>query len=302
MLVDKHPLGVGGELRPALESLRARGGRAALGLRDILDDPATVVREWDKRDLARRTAEHYARVLVYGSPRVVDPIAAYGFPPQVADRTSFCGYVVNRLPDQDRSADVIPMLATTPRLRPVVLATAGGGEDGFGLLKTFVEAARDAPWDGIVVAGPHSSRDQRQSLREMAAGTGVAFSTFVPELPSAFAAVDALVSMGGYNTLTEAAASGVPTVCVPRVSPRTEQLIRARAFARMGLLTLVEPERLDARALGNEVASALTSSRAGIRRRALAVLGLDGAARAARALLELADSPTYVRAAIGAAG
>lgn len=302
MLVDKHPLGVGGELRPALETLRAAGARAVLGIRDILDDRAAVVREWEERDLARRIAEYYDRVLVYGSAHVLDPITEYRLPRYVAERTSFCGYVVTRAPDHGRTPDAFPMLATTPRPRPVVLATAGGGEDGFALLKTFIEAAAGASWDGIVVAGPLSGAEERQTLKGMAGQAGVAFSTFVPDLVSAFATVDALVSMGGYNTLTEAAAGGVPTVCVPRVVPRTEQLIRARAFARMGLLRLVEPERLDARALRSEVACALESPRMGLGRRALAALGLDGAARAAGVLLELAERSTRVGAsAIGAA-
>jgi predicted glycosyltransferase len=303
MLVDKHPLGVGGELHPALESLRAAGARAVLGLRDILDDRAAVMREWEERDLARRIAEYYDRVLVYGCPNVLDPIAEYRLPGHVAERTSFCGYVVNQPSEHGSRSDAFPMLAATPRPRPVVLATAGGGEDGFGLLKTFIEAAGEAPWDGIVVAGPQSCSEERQILRRMAADAGVAFSTFIPDLSSTLTAVDALVSMGGYNTLTEAAASGVPTVCVPRIVPRTEQLIRARAFARIGLLRLVEPERLDARALRSEVSCALETSRSRLGGRALAALGLDGAERAAHDLLELAKPSAAVRAkAIGVAG
>ena len=46
LLVDRHPLGVGGELRSALNRLREVGGRAVLGLRDVLDDPASVRVEW----------------------------------------------------------------------------------------------------------------------------------------------------------------------------------------------------------------------------------------------------------------
>src|SRR5216683_5112020 len=46
MLVDKRPLGIGGELVPALAALREIGGAAALGLRDILDDVANVRSDW----------------------------------------------------------------------------------------------------------------------------------------------------------------------------------------------------------------------------------------------------------------
>lgn len=287
MLVDKHPLGVGGELRLALAALRAAGGSAVLGLRDILDDSATVRREWRLHGLTRALDEYYERVLIYGSRNILDPIAEYRLSGAVAERACFCGYVVNRPPEEERDPETLPILRS-PRSRPVVLATAGGGEDGFGLLRTFMEAAAGAPWNAIAVAGPQSGKDERSRLKRIAAETGVGFVTFVPDLTGVLADVDALVSMGGYNTLTEAAASGVPTVCVPRVVPRMEQLIRARAFARMGLLRLVQPERLDAELLRAEVASALTVSRERVARRAVEALGLKGAESAARVLLDLA--------------
>ena len=72
-------------------------------------------------------------------------------------------------------------------------------------------------------------------IRRRAAAAGVAVRTFVPELAGWFGAVDALVCMGGYNTLLEALVRGTPTVCVPRTTPRSEQLIRARALADLGL-------------------------------------------------------------------
>ena len=53
----------------------------------------------------------------------------------------------------------------------------------------------------------------------------------VPALTRWLDRVDALVCMGGYNTMAEAVSRGTPTVCVPRTRPRVEQLIRARAFA-----------------------------------------------------------------------
>jgi predicted glycosyltransferase len=90
--------------------------------------------------------------------------------------------------------------------------------------------------------------------------------------------------MGGYNTLAEAAASGVPTVCVPRVRPRSEQLIRAEAFSARGLLRLIEPDKLDAEILRVEIDSALTRAD-GPRAR----LDLGGGRRAAHHLLELAS-------------
>jgi predicted glycosyltransferase len=109
--------------------------------------------------------------------------------------------------------------------------------------------------------------------------------TFVPELAGWFGVVDALVCMGGYNTLGEALVRGTPTVCVPRTTPRSEQLIRARALARLGLLEVVEPDSLDATALSAAIGRTLRRTRPSLARAANKALPFDGAAIAADNLL-----------------
>jgi predicted glycosyltransferase len=79
-------------------------------------------------------------------------------------------------------------------------------------------------------------------------------------------------------------------VCVPRVEPRTEQLIRARTLARLGLLRLLEPELLEPYRLRAEVAALLGTDRRNLASRAHAALSFDGAERAATELLELASA------------
>jgi predicted glycosyltransferase len=64
VLVDKHPVGVRGELRPALEALRERGGRVVLGLRDILDDAASVAEEWSATGVIEEMEHYVDRVLI----------------------------------------------------------------------------------------------------------------------------------------------------------------------------------------------------------------------------------------------
>ena len=109
-------------------------------------------------------------------------------------------------------------------------------------------------------------------------------------MPALFPSVDALVCMGGYNTLAEVAAHGVPTVCVPRVTPRSEQWIRARAFERLGILQALHPDVMNPAALREAIAAALQTPRRTVHARAAASLRFDGARRAAEELLELADS------------
>jgi predicted glycosyltransferase len=283
LLIDKHPMGVRGELRQALDSLLRWNGRAVLGLRDILDDPATVREEWEQEDVIAFTEEYCDRLLVYGNPAAFDFIGEYGLPPSLAERTRYCGYVVNPEPPGSERRDV-------ERLTPKVLASAGGGEDGRALLEAFIGAARGARWDAVVVAGPQSRPADQDALRRMAGDAGVEFHESVPELAGWMAGFDALVCMGGYNTLSEALSRGLPTLCVPRVHPRSEQLIRARMFAELDLLRVLEPWRLTPELVRREVAALLGADRREIAERAHATLRFDGARVAARALLELASA------------
>jgi predicted glycosyltransferase len=282
LLADKHPLGLEGELEPALAQARAAGAKAVLGLRDVLDDPFAVRAELEERGLFECIPRYYDHVLVFGQQDILDARREYGFPPAVAAMTRFCGYVVSPAKGERPNAG----RAGTNLERPHVLATAGGGEDGFALLAAFVEAAAPRRWDADVVSGPQCAPQAASRLDKRASEAGISFRRFVPDLSSEFRSLDALVCMGGYNTLTEAAASGVSTVCVPRVEPRREQLIRAQAFARRGLLTLVEPRELEPGVLGAKIEAALDPQTHG--EGPARGIDLDGAHRTAGHMLALA--------------
>ncbi|HTL59986.1 MAG TPA: glycosyltransferase [Candidatus Limnocylindrales bacterium] len=283
VLVDKHPFGASGEFKAGLRTLKRAGGRAVLGLRDILDQPSQVLLEW--RKVHAHIAEFYDEVLVYGDRVVYDPVTAYAFTPALAQRTRFCGYVLAKESPRELENLQLPFPPRAHRASPVVLATMGGGEDGFRSLETFIRACGSAPWHGVAVAGPMMPDAQLALLSSLAKKNHVAFRHFIPHLASLFDSVDALVTMGGYNTLVEAAASGVPTVCVPRIQPRIEQLMRAEAFARLGLLQLCHPAELTAEMLRAKLALALGTRPPILRARAHAALDFDGARRAATCLL-----------------
>src|SRR5437899_2759331 len=172
-LVDKHPFGAGGEFRDGLRVLKELGGKAVLGLRDILDEP------------------------------------------------------------------------------------------------------------GRVVAGPMAPEGQSHALKRLAAEHRVAFLTFVQHLSGLFGSVDALVCMGGYNTVGEAVSKGVPVVCVPRVEPRSEQWLRATAFERLGLLRVVQPDALSAASLRGAVGTALSQPHDRLLERVREHLSFGGARQAA---------------------
>jgi predicted glycosyltransferase len=296
LVADKHPGGVHGELVPALSELRASGGRAALGLRDVIDCDDQARQEWREGGQLRRYLDLHDLILVYGQADLLDPLVACGLPPSARARARFCSYVVPPPPMAGNGRRERGSEGQRPaRARPVVLAMAGGGEDGAPVLRAFLGAAAGTEWDARVVTGPHAPRAERAALEDVAAASGARIVSSVRDLAALLWEVDAVVCMGGYNSLVEVFAAGVPAVCVPRVSPRREQLVRAEAFAARGLLRLVTPEALGPSRLRREVEAALATDRDALARRIRRVIDLNGAARAAAALLELAATAAVRR-------
>src|SRR5262249_55985809 len=97
LIVDKVPRGAGHELDASLEAIRAHGlTRCVLGLRDVLDDPETVRREWREAGTENSISTYYDAVWVYGDPILYDPVREYGFSPEVASKVRFTGYLDQR--------------------------------------------------------------------------------------------------------------------------------------------------------------------------------------------------------------
>jgi predicted glycosyltransferase len=299
VLVDKHPFGAGGEFKAGLKALRKQGGRAVLGLRDILDEPRQVQKEWGPSRMQHRITRYYDSVFIYGDQAVFDPVNAYAFAPSLLERTRFCGYVLNREHHKALENFEWPFAERPQRSRPVVLATTGGGEDGFRVLEGFIRASAKAPWQGVAVAGPMMPEEHLATLEKLATEHSVTFRRFVPHLSALFGSLDALVCMGGYNTLIEAVALGVPTVCVPRVTPRIEQLMRAEAFERLGLVQVCRLRDLDPHHLSSKIRRALLCAPEELSRRARTCLRMNGARKAAQYLITLAAKVAQKRAARG---
>ena len=72
-LVDKEPLGLRGEIAETLNMLKARGTKLVLGLRDVMDEPTLLRREWETRQVVPALASLYDEIWVYGLPELLEP-------------------------------------------------------------------------------------------------------------------------------------------------------------------------------------------------------------------------------------
>ncbi len=254
LLVDRYPRGMHGELAEALAiHVERRGAPAVLGLRDILDAPATVRREWHASGYSEAIRGLYASVLCYGDPGVYDAIAEYGLPEDVAERIQFTGYLTDDLPRGDGAG-----VRRRHQLgdRRVAVCTLGGGMDAAPIAHSFLSALerlRDEHWAGILITGPYMAPDDVDRLRRAGSAGGVPVLRMVDDVPSYLAVADAAVCMGGYNTLCELVALAVPAVIVPRVHPRVEQRMRAERLSARGLICWLDPAKLSASALAEHI-------------------------------------------------
>lgn len=235
-VADNAPLGALNELAPALERMRDDGEtRCVLGLRDILDDPATVSREWQSRGNFDAIRKYYDAVWVYGDPTLYDTVREYRFPVDIAAKTTYLGLLDPCPPDE-----CPPVTASAKRL---ILCSAGGGQDGFELARSFAKAP--LPWDatGMIVTGPFMPKDKREAMHELARrrdNLEIVEAIYDP-IPLLCRA-DGVIGMAGYNTVNEMLALGKRALLVPRTVPRTEQLIRAERLAELGLVTCMTHE------------------------------------------------------------
>jgi len=248
LIADKHPLGIRGELEPAVRRLREVGRtRLVLGLRDVLDDPATVRAEWAREGTAEAIEELYDEVWVYGDPQVYDPVVEYDLAPAVAAKVRYAGYLG---PEPVRAAPPAgDELGLPPG--PLAVCTVGGGQDGEALADAFAHAPLPGGSSAVLVAGPFMPAAARRALHARAAEhERLRVLDFVQDPLALLARAHRVVAMGGYNTVCELLALRKPSLVVPRTTPRREQLIRAERLAALGLLDVLRPEELTPQALG----------------------------------------------------
>jgi predicted glycosyltransferase len=267
LLVDHMPHGAMGELVPTLEELEGSGTRIVLGLRDILDAPATVRQRWRLEGAFEAVERFFEDVLVYGSRDLFDVAAQYGWPTSLAARLRYCGYVC--APPALSGVDAVRhhYLGDDQDAR-LVVAMAGGGADSATMFTTLLRALPSLDVDHrvvvVLVTGPFLPEEERARLQLLVGDLPVHLIPTVSDSPSYLGAADLVVAMAGYNTTAEILSLGARALLVPRSGPSAEQQMRARSFAHRGWVRWIQPDILSPETLAAAMASALDTPPASV--------------------------------------
>jgi predicted glycosyltransferase len=264
VLVDHMPGGANRDLIPALRLMRLLDCRTkiVLGLRDIIDNPSVTRTVWKREGFYDVLKRYYDGVLIYGSPDVFNTAETYGLRDVVRDKVQYCGYVCNMDPVKDPNQLRAKLQCQD---QPLVAVMAGGGADAYRLMQTYLAALpfvnNAVRVTTVMVTGPFMPESQHRELREQAKRLGVQIHGSVGDSLSHLNAADLVVSMAGYNTMSEILRFGKPAVIVPRQGPSAEQRMRAGIFAERGLVSLVDPQGISAARLACAIVEALTRPR-----------------------------------------
>jgi predicted glycosyltransferase len=243
-IVDKEPFGLKREVLPTLQWLRRSrpATRAILGLRDIMDDAPTVKRDWQEKGIYRVLEELYSEIWVYGMRDYYDPITEYGISDRISRKIHFTGYIPRKVPTRD-AVQHIKKEHGIGSGEKLVAVTTGGGGDGFSVMDTYLAMLESMPapppFKSVLITGPFMPKQERRNVFKRARRLGIRTYHFFRQMEKLFAAADLVVCMGGYNTLCEILSQGTMSLVIPRETPRKEQLIRARAFHRKGLVDYI---------------------------------------------------------------
>lgn len=247
VLVDHEPLGYRGEFREALYALKARRPetKMILGLRDIMDSTARIRALWQELGVYDALENLFDGIAVYGQRGVYDVADAYAIPSSVHAKLRYIGYIVREPAAGDPS--VTRRDLGIPQDAPLLVGTVGSGVDGFPVLDAFERAVariqtKRPGLHAVAVTGPFMPPEQQAILRERATDRLRVVSR--ADNIRLMACADAVVSMGGYNSVFEALELGKPLVIVPRSTHKIEQQIRAQALERLGLARCVLPQAL----------------------------------------------------------
>jgi predicted glycosyltransferase len=283
-IVELYPFGRRAfrfEIDPILEGIRCGDlppSRVICSLRDILVEKKNpVVYEERVIDILNR---YFDALLIHADPRVLKLDETFSRLKDIAVPIVYTGFVTPK-PTPDAGAKLRQQMRIG--LEDIlIVASAGGGTVGNILLEAVVKAFEfmdiEKPAHLHVFTGPFLGEDAFERLRRTSNRRTQIFR-FTSEFLSYLAGADLSVSMAGYNTCMNIAATQVPALAWPFPQNR-EQGLRAARLAQMGILQVLTDEELHPRRL-----SAIMQKGISLRSRSTVDIDLSGAENTVRWLM-----------------
>ena len=280
VFIELYPFGRGrfhGELEPLLLEAKQSGSKVVCGVRDIL----TKRKDQDafERKVIKRMNRFFDMLLIHSDPAFQKLDETFSRLSEIDAEICYTGYVV-------------PEVAASPnRKNSTIIASIGGGRFGHELAEAVVRVAHlladKIPHRIQLFTGPFCPPQVVSRLHRLARGsTNLRIERFAPDLHQRLMTADLSISMGGYNTMMNVVATGVPAMIMGcTVNGGMDQVARVNRLARLGAIEAVESKDLEPRAFADKVLNCLNRTHTPV------TLDINGVSATASALERLAEAP-----------
>jgi predicted glycosyltransferase len=274
LVTETFPLGrriLAAEFEAAIAAARTANPAVAViaSVRDIPEPPRTPGK---LEQAAARLRGLYDALLVHGDAGFLPLSTTWPLPAEATPTIHHTGYV---------AADPPPPCDDPGE---TVLVAVGGGVLGRRLLEIAARAAAVSPRSWRLLTGGPDAADLARALTARHGRANLTVEPARSDYRRLLSAAACSVSLAGYNTVLDLAGCATPAILVPfDEHDEREQVIRAERLAGFEGFTVLRIATLTAEALAEAVESAANGPR-----RPPLRLARDGAARAARLILELA--------------
>ena len=233
-VADKEPLGIQGEVKEGLQILQTLKVPKILGLRDVMDEPEALCREWSRKKVFPALENVYNEIWVYGLREIYDPFVSIPVGTQIQRKIHYTGYLYR----EERTE------ATKSTESRFLLMTGGGG-DGEGLvdwvLRAYEQDSTLAPI--VMLLGPFMpAHFQTEFKRRAGCFPQIEIVEFASHPETLIRQARGVIAMGGYNTFCEILSFNKPALIIPRERPRQEQFLRISNASKLGLCTMLHDD------------------------------------------------------------
>lgn len=211
------------------------------------------------RDVPRRTQNadlvysilnrHFHALLIHADPQLTRLEDHFSHTNKIHITIHYTGYVVEPLKDVDSRF----------QKENSVLVSAGGGADGYNLIKPCIRAWQYLSQKGIIenqkmiiFTGPFMPQVQYADLKRMCNGGPFQIDRFTSHFLQWMQCADLSISRAGYNTCMNILETRTKAILVPG-SLVSDQKFRAKRMAALGLAECIAGNRLNSFCLAESI-------------------------------------------------
>ncbi len=257
LLVELFPFGRNAfrfELEPLLKSAKDTSGhcRTACSVRDILverDNP----QKFEQRVIDRLN-RYFDLLLIHSDPDIIKLDATFFRMNDISIPVHYTGFIGRHNTANNNKTNTT--IQPGPKQKtPLIVASAGGGNVGFPLLKAVIAAHRFLQEQTAcrlqLFTGPYLE-DQEYSILTQSAGADANIDRFAEDFPRWLGKAALSVSMGGYNTTMDILNAGCPSIIYP-FGQNHEQRFRAERLAAFAPISILNEEDLNPIRLAQQI-------------------------------------------------